>query len=325
TAAESVLRRQAGVDAAAAGERRRAVRRHSPARVRGRDRFGGVRRAAALPDPPLPPVRIAGERPAEADEGAARGSGTQAPDAAPDDAGGAGQREPVAPLRPGAAGRRRGGGRRGAGGRARGSAAGGKLARAMMAAARVVGIAGLLGALSAGCGGKQVEPGGGSPTPVPPQISFTADLSTGTRAATVRIDNYRPVSDDLVNSVASRIRIATWPGDVEVSGIQVITNVMGGQLPNGAQQAAYAEIEETLDSALDGNAWYAISLPARPSDYRLPGNDRAFISNGGMRGVRFSPAHAPVVASVMSCAKDGGVVAVYARYSEPVTRAGGAP
>jgi len=195
----------------------------------------------------------------------------------------------------------------------------------MMAMARVLGIAGLLAALGAGCGGQRIDPGGGSPTPAPPQISFTADLSTGARAATVRIDNYRPVSDELVNSVASRIRIATWPGDVAVSAIQVITNVMGGQLPNGAQQAAYAEIEMTLDSALDGGAWYAISLPPQPTDYRLPGNDRAFIFDGGMRGVRFSPAHAPVVASVMSCAKDGGVVAVYARYSEPVTRAGGAP
>jgi len=195
----------------------------------------------------------------------------------------------------------------------------------MMATARVVGIAGLLGALSAGCGGKQIESGGGGPTPVPPQISFTADLSTGARAETVRIDDYRPVSDDLVNSVSSRIRIATWPGDVAVSAIQVITNVMGGQLPNGAQQAAYAEIKATLDSALEGNAWYAVSLPARPTEYRLPGDDRAFAFAGGARGVRFSPAHAPVVASVMSCTKDGGVVAVYAHYSEPLAWGAGTP
>jgi len=195
-----------------------------------------------------------------------------------------------------------------------------------MATARVLGIAGLLGALSAGCGGKQVEPGGGSPTRPAPLVSFTtADLSTGARAATVRINDIGPISDDLVNNVASRIRIATWPGDVEVSGIQVITNVMGGQLPNGAQQAAYAEIEETLDSALDGNAWYAISLPARPTEYTLPGDARAFALAGGMRGVRFSPAHAPVVASVMSCTKDGGVVAVYAHYSEPLAWGAGTP
>ena len=188
-----------------------------------------------------------------------------------------------------------------------------------MAAARVLRIAGLLGALSAGCGGKQVEPGGGSPTRLAPLISFvTADLSTGARAATVRIDDVGPISDDLVNNVASRIKLATWPGNVEVSGIQVITNVIGGQ-------AAYAEIEETLDSALDGNAWYAISLPARPTEYTLPGDARAFALAGGMRGVRFSPAHAPVVASVMSCAKDGGVVAVYARYSETLTWGAGTP
>ena len=56
--------------------------------------------AAEVPDPALPPVRLAGQRAAQADEGAARGPRTQAPDAAPDDARGDGQREPVAPLRP---------------------------------------------------------------------------------------------------------------------------------------------------------------------------------------------------------------------------------
>jgi hypothetical protein len=197
----------------------------------------------------------------------------------------------------------------------------------MMATARALGIAGLLAALGAGCGGQRIDPGGGSPTRPAPQISFvTADLSTGARVAMVRIYNgIDDVPTDVLNTVASGIKVATWPGNVDVSTIQVITNVSGGQLPNGAQRSAYAEIEETLDSALDGNAWYAVSLPARPGEYTLPGEDRAFAFSGGTRGVRFSPAHAPVVASVMSCAKDGGVVAVYARYSEPVTRAGGAP
>ena len=56
---------------------------------------------------PILPCMLCGsqdERPAQADEGAARGSGAQAPDPAPDDAGGDGQREPVAPLRPETAG-----------------------------------------------------------------------------------------------------------------------------------------------------------------------------------------------------------------------------
>ena len=59
-AAEPVLRRQAGVDAAAAGERRRPLRRDPPARVRRRERPGRVRRAAQVPDPALPAVRLAG-------------------------------------------------------------------------------------------------------------------------------------------------------------------------------------------------------------------------------------------------------------------------
>ena len=65
-------------------------------------------------------------------------------------------------------------------------------------------------------------------------------------------------------------------------------------------------------------------LAPQPATYSLPSEANAFAFDGGARGVRFSPAHAPVVASVMSCAKDGGVVAVYARYSEPVVRAAGA-
>jgi tRNA(Ile)-lysidine synthase TilS/MesJ len=51
--------------------RRRPLRRDSSAGVRRRGRPGGVRRAAQVPDPPLPAVRLAGERAAQADEGAA--------------------------------------------------------------------------------------------------------------------------------------------------------------------------------------------------------------------------------------------------------------
>ena len=59
-AAQPLLRRQAGVDAAAPRHRRRPLRRHPAARVRGRERSGGVRGAAQVPDPPLPAVRVAG-------------------------------------------------------------------------------------------------------------------------------------------------------------------------------------------------------------------------------------------------------------------------
>src|SRR6185369_15804444 len=96
-------------------------------------------------------------------------------------------------------------------------------------------------------------------------------------------------------------------------------------LPNGALRAAYAEIEKQLDANLDASVWYAISVAPDPATYTLPDASTAFAFDGGALGVRFSPAHAPVVASVMSCAKDGGVVAVYARYSEPLAWGAGTP
>ena len=192
---------------------------------------------------------------------------------------------------------------------------------------RALGIAGLLLAASvvAGCGNSTTDPGGGPTKPLP-QIGFvTTDLSTGTRVATVQI--YAGLDDvlaDLVSAVASKIRVATWPDDVEVTTTEVITSVPHAILPNGAIQAASAEIEKLLDPTLDTSAWYAISVAPQPATYSLPSEANAFAFNGGARGARFSPAHAPVVASVMSCAKEGGVVAVYVRYSEPVVRAAGA-
>jgi hypothetical protein len=198
-----------------------------------------------------------------------------------------------------------------------------------MAMVRTLGVTRLLLAVSivAGCGNGELDPHGGGPMEPLPQISFvTTDLSTGTRVATVQI--YAGVdgpSADLLTSVASTIRVATWPGGDEVITTQFITLVQRATLPNGAVRGAYGQIEKQLNAGVDANAWHSISLAPQPGTYSLPGESAAFAFDGGARGVRFSPAHAPVVASVMSCGKDGGVVAVYARYSEPVVRTGGAP
>jgi hypothetical protein len=180
--------------------------------------------------------------------------------------------------------------------------------------------------LVAGCGSVATDPGGGPTEPLP-QISFvTTDLSTGTRVATVRI--YAGVdgpSAHLVTSVESQIRVATWPDGEEVTTTQLIELVQPAILPDGSMRGAYGEIQKQLNASADASAWHAIWLAPQPAMYRLPDESAAFAFDGGARGVRFSPAHAPVVASVMSCAKDGGVVAVYARYSEPVVRAAGTP
>jgi hypothetical protein len=193
---------------------------------------------------------------------------------------------------------------------------------------RTLGIIGLVFAsLVAGCGnGSLTDPGGGPTKPLP-QVSFiTTDLSTGTRVATVQIyGGLDDVPADLVSAVASKVRVATWPGDGAVPTTEVITSVPYAILPNGAIQPASAEIEKQLDPALDASAWYAISLPPGATEYGTSANPFAFAFSGGARGARFSPAHAPVVASVMSCPKEAGVVAVYVRYSEPVVRATSAP
>jgi len=188
--------------------------------------------------------------------------------------------------------------------------------------------AGLLAVVAAsfavGCG-EGGPRSGGAPTKPPPQVAFvTADLSTGVRVASVQIsDSGIDVSPELVNTLAAAVRVSTWPGDVEVASTKTITN-FPGQLPGGAQRLAYAQIDWQLDAGLDGNAWYAISLPARPADYTL-GNAFAFRFEGGARGSRLSPSHPPVVGSVMSCTKESGVVAAYARFSEAVSKAAGAP
>jgi hypothetical protein len=184
----------------------------------------------------------------------------------------------------------------------------------------------LLTAAAAGCGGGRTTDPGGGPTQPLPQVTFlTLDLSTGAPNATVRIAAaLGDVSPDIVSALESRLRVATWPGDVEVSATETITAVPSKVTQNGVPQPGYTLIDKQLDPAVDTSAWYAISLPATSTDFGVPADPLMFKFDGGARGARFSPAHSPVVASVLACAKAGGVVAVYTRYSEPVLKATGA-
>jgi hypothetical protein len=189
--------------------------------------------------------------------------------------------------------------------------------------ARRLGTVGLLTTVVASCGNGTAAIGPTKPAPL--VVFVTEDLSTGARVASVQIyGGDEDVSAELTSTVASRVRVSTWPGDVEIATTESITNISRSQLPNGAIRAAYAQIDAHFDPPSNASTWYALSLPAAPAEYTLPGEPNAFAFDGGARGVRFSPAHAPVVASVMSCTKDGGVVAVYVRYSEPVVRTAGA-
>ena len=78
-----------------------------------------------------------------------------------------------------------------------------------------------------------------------------------------------------------------------------------------------------LEATVAGNDWFAVSLPERPAEYRIAGPG-LFAFDSGARGVRVALVHhPPVVASVMACAKEPGVV-VYAHFSELVSKAAGA-
>jgi hypothetical protein len=193
-----------------------------------------------------------------------------------------------------------------------------------MAMARTVAVGGLvLASIVAGCGNARLGSGG---EPIwMPQVDFqTRDRSTGVSVAAVRIyDENTP--RDVVDMVATRIRVATWPGDVEAPTTQTLLSFPSVQIGNGGREVGYVEIDEELDPSLDASAWYAISMPmpASTAPYSMPASIAALALDGGATGVRFSPAHAPVVSSIVVCAKDQGVVAVYVGYSEPVTTSAG--
>ena len=171
----------------------------------------------------------------------------------------------------------------------------------------------VVASLVAGCAGS---------SPTPDVVFFTSDRTTSAQVAAIRlISADGVVPSEVIDAVASNIRVATWPDDVEVPTIQTILTGVAAALPNTVVPGGIVMIDRQLDPGLDPSAWYAISLPPSTA-YTLPAGAFAFAD--GARGARFSPAHAPVVASFMSCPHEGGVVAVDAWYSERVVHAAGA-
>lgn len=177
----------------------------------------------------------------------------------------------------------------------------------------LVGTAGLaIAALAAGCGG-------GSP-PTPQVVFFTADRTTSAQVAAIRVisaDGVVPSA--VIDEITSNIRVATWPDDVEVPTSQTILTGVAAAVPNMVVPGGIIMIDRQLDPGLDPSAWYAISVPPSAA-YTLP---TYFAFDGGVRGSRFSPAHAPVVARFMSCPREGGGVTVEAWYSERVVHPAG--
>jgi hypothetical protein len=194
-----------------------------------------------------------------------------------------------------------------------------------MTAKLAAGLSGLLAvALTAGC--TTDDRGGPEPTKSLQQVAIDpADLSTGASGGEIWLNGPDDVTSEMVSSLAPQIRIATFPGNVVVPATQSVVTTPRTVSPNGVPVPALAQIHEDLDAGLDGSGWYAVSLPATSSQYVLTTDHWLFAFADGRRGVRLSPTHPPVVASVMSCHKDAGVIAVYARYSEPLNKAAGSP
>jgi hypothetical protein len=178
-------------------------------------------------------------------------------------------------------------------------------------------------AFATGCRETVTEVG---PTKPPPAVFFaTDDQTTGVRAVSIWVtDSGFDVPQDLVSRIAAQVRVSTWPGDVEVPSTSTITTIPGEQLPGGGLRFAHGQIDQELDATLDGSGWYAVSVAQKPGDYPFQNEAVLFSFDGRSFGVRVSPAHPPAVASVLACAKEGGVVAVYARFSELVNKAAGA-
>jgi hypothetical protein len=153
----------------------------------------------------------------------------------------------------------------------------------------------------------------------------TADLSTGTRTATIIVSqDGSEIHPDVLAQFAPRIQVLTWPAGEPAAATERTSVVRGdGQLPNGAEQEpGYGQIDRELDGGLDGNAWYSVSIEALPWGYSWDKSE-LFAFAGGALGIRISPTHPPVVGSLLSCQKEGAV-AVYVRFSEPITSAPGA-
>jgi hypothetical protein len=159
----------------------------------------------------------------------------------------------------------------------------------------------------------------------PLQVSMAGDLSTGFDAVTVLISAEYDVTPEMVNRIAPQLRVASFPGNVVVPATQSIVNTPRFVNNHNVTVSAFTNVEEQLDAGLDGSEWYAVSLPANPSRYVLTTDWWLFAFEDGNLGVRVSPTHPPVVASMMSCHKDAGVVGVYVRYSESVSMAAGMP
>jgi len=180
----------------------------------------------------------------------------------------------------------------------------------------------IIAGLGHGCGS---QPPGDDLRPQYAVGFVTADLSTGSPWASLRITyGAGDVPMDVVDMFAAKVRMTAWPQGNNVDAAFSNSTSAGGQLTGGGQIQAYGLIDVRPDDSLPRAAWYAISIADLPTGSYVLDNGDLVVFADGSRGIRISPAHGPVVASVLWCDKGGSETAVYVRFSESVTGSGGA-
>ena len=155
-------------------------------------------------------------------------------------------------------------------------------------------------------------------------ISFAdGELTTGVPVISVVLRlGTEDVTLQPTDQIALELRTTTWPELSPVSTAQRTSIIPGiGQTPSGAQgEGDRGQIDVELAAAEDPTRWYAVAIPSVPRGFRWQNESALFSFTDGSKGVRFSPEHAPVVASLMACVKTNDTTRVELRFSEPVTK-----
>jgi hypothetical protein len=148
------------------------------------------------------------------------------------------------------------------------------------------------------------------------------DLSTGTTMVSVVVDGEgQDVSNASVSAIADTATTTIWPDGTAVP-VDFSNELISRSENNEPRVAGRATWR--LTSAADPQPWYSISFPPLPAGYRWRDESELFRLNSGRRGIRISPAHAPVLSGVMVCGKNSDLAALYVRFSEPITATSGA-
>jgi hypothetical protein len=168
-----------------------------------------------------------------------------------------------------------------------------------------------------GCESKDAVP---SPGKIHSVGFLTGELATGVGKASVAI---RGPSDltQAIQTISGAVRVFAWPELVPVGAAKTTGIVMDGQTENGALILGYGWIDLQLDAGVNEALWYGVGMMNMPEGFRWLDESALFTFGDGTKGIRFSPAHPPVVTSLVACPKSGTSLSVQLTFSEPVLKA----